>query len=134
MVKTKRQHYISRFYLRNFAEPVLSDNLCFYDLRKKQWERRTPNGIGWSKHLLSMIDMDGELNDDFDQFIEREVEVPAVPVIRKLATAGSLDAAERPAVALFMSLTAARSPQMMKSVMEDHLDRLSQVDEQELEG
>jgi hypothetical protein len=28
----KRQHYIARFYLRNFAEPVLSDNLCVYDI------------------------------------------------------------------------------------------------------
>src|SRR5437870_7108396 len=36
----RRQHFIARFYLRNFAEPMFSDNLCVYDMRKQRWERR----------------------------------------------------------------------------------------------
>ena len=74
---TERQHFVSRFYLRNFAEPMYSDNLAVYDVRKGKWEERTPNGVGWSKHLFSEIQMDGTWTADFDKFLEQAVEVPA---------------------------------------------------------
>jgi hypothetical protein len=36
MAKTnQKQHYIARFYLRNFAEPLFSDKLQFFDLKKE---------------------------------------------------------------------------------------------------
>jgi Protein of unknown function (DUF4238) len=66
----KRQHFIARFYLRNFAEPMFSDNLCVYDMRKRRWERRTPDGVGWSPHLCSLIDMHGKRTDEFDQYLK----------------------------------------------------------------
>ena len=47
----RRQHFIARFYLRNFAEPMFSDSLCVYDLRKRRWEKRSPEGVGWFPHL-----------------------------------------------------------------------------------
>lgn len=131
---TRRQHYIARFYLRNFAEPVFSDSLCVYDLQKHCWERRTPNGVGWFPHLCSMIAMDGSRTDEFDKFLNREVENPAAPAMRKLATGEELDSDERSAVALFIALTAARSPQMMNTVMQGHLDRMSEAGREELEG
>ena len=130
----KRQHYIARFYLKNFAEPIFSDNLCVYDLQKHCWEERTPNGVGWFPHLCSMIDMDGSRTDDFDKFLNREVENPAAPAMKKLATGEVLDSSERSAVALFIALTAARSPQMMNTAMQGHLDRLPEADREELEG
>jgi hypothetical protein len=47
----KRQHFIARFYLRHFAEPMFSDSLSYYDMKQQRWERRTPDGVGWFKHL-----------------------------------------------------------------------------------
>jgi hypothetical protein len=47
----KRQHFLARFYLRNFAEPMFSDNLCVYDVREARWHRRTTAGVGWFPHL-----------------------------------------------------------------------------------
>lgn len=129
----RRQHFIARFYLRNFAEPVFSDSLCVYDMRKRRWERRTPEGVGWFPHLCSMIDMEGNRTDGFDQYLKVNVEDPAAPALKKLATGRTLDTNERSAVALFMALTAARSPELMGSVMMDHLSNLAAHDRAELD-
>jgi hypothetical protein len=130
---TKRQHFIARFYLRNFAEPMFSDNLYVFDIRKQQWERRTPYGVGWFPHLCSMIDMEGNRTDDFDQFLKHHIEDPAAPALQKLAKGGTLDASERAAVALFIALTAARSPDQMNGVITEHLGGLAPLDRSELD-
>lgn len=129
----RRQHYIARFYLRNFAEPLFSDNLCVYDLKKRRWENRSPDGVGWFPHLCSMIDSQGDRTDSFDQFLKTEVEDPAVPVFKKLATGGSLDAADKSAVAGFAALTAARSPEMINGATVSHLGGLHAIDRAELD-
>lgn len=129
----RRQHSIARFYLRNFAEPIHSDNLCVYDIRKRRWERRTPNGVGWFPHLCSMIDMEGNRTDSFDQYFKVNIEDPAAPALKKLITGGALDANERSAVAFFMALTAARSPEVMSGVMANLLGSLTERDRRELD-
>ena len=131
---SRRQHYIARFYLRNFAEPLFSDNLCVYDLRARRWERRTPDGVGWFRHLYSMIEMDGTRTDAFDQYIKLHVEDPAALALKKLATGASLDQADRAAVALFIALTAARSPAMMSSLVDAHVNSLTDDDRAELDA
>src|SRR4051794_31480533 len=100
MAKTNRkQHFVARFYLRNFAEPLFSENICVYDLKRRRWERRTTGGVGWFPHLCSTVNMEGNRTDEFDQFLKRHVEDPAAPALKKLATGGSLDANERSAAA-----------------------------------
>src|SRR5262245_26853559 len=116
----RRQHYIARFYLRQFAEPMFSDNLCVYDMKNRRWGKRSPDGVGWFPHLCSMIDMEGNRTDDFDQFLKRRVEDPAAPALRKLAIGEMIDLGERAAVAHFVALTAARSPEMMNGVITEH--------------
>jgi hypothetical protein len=120
----RRQHFIARFYLRNFAEPMFSENLCVYDIQKRRWEKRSAKGVGWFPHLCSMIDMGGNRTDDFDHFLKEKVEDPSAPALKKLATGGTLDPGERAAVALFIALTAARSPEMMSGIVTDHLHGL----------
>src|SRR5436190_7689335 len=134
MPKTnQKQHFIARFYQRNFAEPRFSDNLRVYDMRKGRWERRTPDGVGWFRHLCSMIDMQGNRTDEFDRFLKNRVEDPVVPVLKKLATGEPLDADERSAVAFFVALTAARSPQVMNGVMTEYLGSRTSADHSELD-
>jgi hypothetical protein len=72
-----------------------------------------------------MIDMEGNRTDEFDQFLKQQIEDPAAPALRKLATGGTLDLGERAAVAFFIALTAARSPNTMNGVMTEHLDGLA---------
>jgi hypothetical protein len=80
-----------------------------------------------------MVDMEGNRTDDFDQFLKQQVEDPAAPALRKLATGGTLDPAERAAVALFLALTAARSPNMMNGVVTEHLEGLAPAARAELD-
>lgn len=129
----RRQHFIARFYLRNFAEPIFSDNLCVYDMRKQRWEPRTPDGVGWFPHLCSMIDMDGKRTDDFDQRLKLNVEDPAAPALKKMATGDTVDNNERSVIALFIALTAARNPEMMNHVMGDYVASRSPSESAELE-
>ncbi len=107
---------------------MFSDDLCVYDMRMRRWDKRTPNGVGWYPHLYSMFDLTGKRTDDFDQFLKLNVEDPAAPALKKLATGVTLNANERSAVALFMALTAARSPELMNSVMTAHLNDLGAND------
>lgn len=129
----RRQHFIARFYLRNFAEPMFSDRLCVYEMRKQRWESRSPDGVGWFPHLCSMIDMEGNRTDEFDQFLKQQVEDPAAPALRKLATGGTLDGNEQAAVALFVALTAARSPDIMSGVSAEHVGGLTSAARAELD-
>jgi hypothetical protein len=59
------------------------------------------------------------------------VEVPATPALKKLAVGETLDASERPAIALFLALTAARNPQLMNSVMDEHLEKFPEGNREE---
>ncbi len=129
---TRRSHFIAQFYLRNFAEPMFSDNLCFYDLRKQRWESRTPKGFGWFPHLYSLFDVVGIRTDSFEKLLSKQVEDPAAPALKKLATGESLDDGERSAVALFVALTAARSPEMMNEVVTAHIEKLTSADRDNL--
>jgi hypothetical protein len=80
-----------------------------------------------------MIDLEGTRTDDFDQFLKQQVEDPAAPALRKLAVGGTLDPGERAAVALFIALTAARSPEMMNGVVTEHLVGLAPAARAELD-
>jgi len=122
---TKRQHFIARFYLRNFADPMFSENLQVYDIKKKRWERRTPDGVGWFKHLCSTVESDGSRNDNFDKFLEENVEQPAVGPMKRLAMADSVVPADRPAIAKFIALTAARNPDMINGILGEQLLKAS---------
>ena len=85
-------------------------------------------------HGASRFHMDGNRTDDFDKFLKREVEDPAAPELKKLAKEKVLDDPnKRPAVALFIALTAARSPQFMNNVKVKYRDNLSRADHIELE-
>jgi hypothetical protein len=129
----KEQHYISRYYLRHFAEPIFSDNLQVFDFAKRRWERRTPAGVGWSPHLCSVIDMEGRRTDEFDQFLKRHVEDPAAPALKALATGQVLNDEQRAGVAMFIAITAARSPTMMGDALGAHIDCLTLAERAELD-
>ena len=118
---SRRQHFIARFYLRNFAEPMFSDKLLVYTREAGCWEDRTPNGIGWFPHLLSVISNAGKRTDEFDQFFKRQVEDPAAPALKKMAEGQCVNDRERSAIAVFIALTAARSPDLLGATRNEYL-------------
>ncbi len=121
---TRRQHFIAQFYLRNFADPIFSDALWYYDLKKRSWEQRSPRGVGWFPHLCSIYDQEGRRTDEFDKYMKTTVEDPAAPALKKLALRGDLLAGEQQAVALFIALTALRSPKRIEDLLKHYRESL----------
>lgn len=80
-----------------------------------------------------MIDDQGTRTDAFDQFLKLNVEDPAVPAMKRLAAGEVLEGDERFLVASFIALTAARSPDLMTTVIDEHLHSLAEPDRAELD-
>jgi hypothetical protein len=130
---TRRSHFVAQFYLRNFAEPIFSSNLCVYDIEKQRWDNRTPRGVGWFPHLYAMFDESGSRTDRFEKFLSQQIEDPAASALNRLATGETLESSGRSAIALFIALTAARSPEMMDDVVKTHIEKLAYAEREELD-
>ena len=118
----KRQHFLARLYLRNFADPMHGKKLCVYEFRKQKWDcERTPEGIGYRLHNCSFIDNDGKKNDELDQFITKEIEPPAIRGIKSLADGRDLSDQDKRPVARFIAYTQARLPGNMDAVLKQHV-------------
>jgi len=123
-----RQHFVSQFYLKQFADPMFTKNLQVFLCRSGKWEPKSPKQIGWSPHLTSYYGEDGILTDAFDLFVTRSIEEPAATVMKKLAVGDEISEQERAIAAMFISLTAARSPTLLKSVIDDHVTTMNEAD------
>jgi len=123
-----RQHFVSQFYLKQFAAPMFSKNLQVFLCSTGKWEPKSPKQIGWSPHLTSYYSNDGRLTDEFDLFITRTVEEPAAPVMKKLAVGSEITEEERAIAAMFISITAARSPKLLRNVLADHITKMTDKD------
>ncbi|MCH8824805.1 MAG: DUF4238 domain-containing protein [Planctomycetes bacterium] len=135
MAGSRRHHFIAQFYLRNFAEPLYSDNIQVYDRTTCRWERRTPRGVAWFPHLYAMFDERGERTDDFEAFLGEHVENAAAPALRHAAEfPDSLSQNHREAIALFIGVTAVRTPTMMDVTQEAYISSLPTRDLKDLDA
>lgn len=124
MARSRRHHYIAEFYLRNFTEH-LGRNLFVYDRKTQKWDKRTPKGVGWFPHLYSMFNDYGEKTDDFEKFLSHHIETPIAPIMKKAAIMpDALTKEERESVAMFIGITAARTPSMMKGTLDQYFSEL----------
>jgi hypothetical protein len=125
MGKSRRHHYIAEFYLRNFTEPMFGRNLFVYERKTHKWDPRTPKGIGWFPHLYTMLDDFGERTTYFEKFLADHIETPIAPIMKKAATAPEqLTHIERENIAMFIGVTAARTPSMVKETLDEYFDDL----------
>ncbi|HUW81656.1 MAG TPA: DUF4238 domain-containing protein [Phycisphaerae bacterium] len=135
MVRSRRHHYIAQFYLRNFANPLFSDKIHVYERASGCWQKRTPRGVGWFPHLYSMLNQHGERTDDFERFLSEHIETPAGTSLRRAAQfPESLSRQEREAVAMFMGITAARTPAMMGVTVQAYFDSLPTTEVNDLDA
>jgi hypothetical protein len=136
--KSKRQHYLSQFYLRNFANPMGSKNLNVYFRNNGKWVTRTPKRIGWKSHQLTIVDDNGNYTDKYDRFITENIESPAAPIIQSISTAKNanlhdLSEEEIHLISMFISVIATRSPSLMESAFKSYTDSLATTTKKELE-
>ena len=87
MADSSRHHHNPEVLLKQFAEPMLSDNIRLFEKKTGRWntDRRTPYGVGWSRHLYSAVDNSGKRHDRFEQFLSKHVDDHCAAVLKKAA-------------------------------------------------
>lgn len=133
MGNSRQHHFLAQCYLCNFAQPIFSKQLRVYRRDTQCWKPVAPRGIAWVPHLYQMITDAGESTDAFEKFLGREVESPAAPALKKAALGFPLSDAERAALALFLAITAARTPNMMATCLDKCLVDLTDEERDHVE-
>lgn len=109
----KRQHFLPRFYLDNFARDGL---VAVFDRDGNEIRRQQPNNTAVIGHFYTMTDADGRRRFEIEALLA-EYESKAKPVIEKLvAGAAKLSADERSDLSIFIALAAMRTPEMVNSL------------------
>lgn len=108
----KRQHYLPRFYLDGFAKDGL---MSVYDREKNEVRRQQPRNTTVIGHFYTMGDAQGRRRYEIEALLP-EYEGKASPVIKKLAANGTVTADERTDLAIFVTLGAMRTPDIVDSL------------------
>lgn len=106
----RNNHYISRCYQRNFADPVGTENIFCFRRSYQRWVSKSSKGIGWLRDLYTTTDEEDVETDEFEDFLQF-IENHVAPVLRKQGEDPQpLSSDERYAIAYFTALLISRSP------------------------
>lgn len=130
-MRTRRNHYAPAAYLRGWANE--SDKVQTYALlvphaNVPRWKERSPENIAYRADLYTSVS-GGTESDEFEQWITREVEEPALEPLRKVradqeVTHDGIYRLARYALALDLRTPASYKEWLARtgSVLERHLD------------
>jgi hypothetical protein len=106
----RRHHYVTRAYLELFLEPGDKHLYC-YGRKRNEPFRNTPENLANIRDFYSFRRPDGGIDCSLETRIEREIETPGIPLIRKLASGkANLSHADRTKVAKLIALQSVRVP------------------------
>jgi len=110
MSTSKRNHFISQFYLKNFTD----NNNKFYQYNKinKVFDPDaaiTPNGVCWKKNFYIFIDKDDKKNDAIETILQKN-EDKARNIIEKIKQLEEIIDKDLPELLIFMCLLKYRIP------------------------
>nr|WP_320144107.1 DUF4238 domain-containing protein [uncultured Cohaesibacter sp.] len=109
--RTKRQHFVPRFYLRNFCDA--DGYIWTHDSRCGDARRSTPENTGFETNIYSPLAEDGERFDEIEGFLA-DVESSAAPLLTRLGNGEQLDADEKVTISLFIASMFVRSPAQIR--------------------
>ena len=114
MTAAKDQHFLPKFYLRQFVDPDtppgMKPYVWLYDLAERRWRKRAPKNVALLRHYYAF-------RDEYDQLINviepnlATVESLGAILIRKLAARKPLAEREQQHFSLFVALLTVRTPQ-----------------------
>lgn len=119
----KRQHFLPRFYLENFSTNGL---VAVYDRIQDTVRLQQPVNTGVIGHFYTMEDAEGRKRFELEHLLS-EYESKARPVIDKLAARGDINADERSDLAIFIALSAIRTPDIVDSLKASNSDMVTHV-------
>jgi hypothetical protein len=109
MARPKQQHYVTRAYLDGFLAPDANQLVC-YARNGKTFPRGTRD-IAKERNFYAFKNEDGEWDDSLEETIERTIETPGLPILKKLAKGDTrLNWGERTTLALLVAMQEMRTP------------------------
>jgi hypothetical protein len=106
----RRHHYVTKAYLDGFLEPGANHLFCYGRKRAEPFPN-TPVNLANIRDFHSFKRPDGSIDCNLETQIEREIESPGIPLIRRLASGKvNLDHTQRFAVATLIALQSVRVP------------------------
>jgi len=109
--RTKRQHFVPRFYLNNFCNE--DGYIWTHDSRQGEARRSTPENTGFETNIYSPEVEDGNRFDEIEEFLAK-IEGAAAPLLLRLLNSEKLDADEKAAMSLFIASMFVRSPAQIR--------------------
>ena len=120
----RRHHYLTKAYLDGFLEPDAKQLFC-YMRRKSEPFATTPVNLANIRDFHSFKRPDGSIDTSLETQIEREIETPGIPLLRKLALGKvNLDYQQRSLVARLVALQNVRVPYERSFMDQNNIDFL----------
>lgn len=109
MPNPKQHHYVAKAYLDGFLPPNATQLVCYG--RRGISFRKSPDELGKRRKYYSIRNDDGSWDDTQEELIERTIEKPGLPVIKKLSSGNTrLTWEERRALSLYIAFQEYRTP------------------------
>jgi len=106
----RRHHYVTKSYLEGFLEPGEQTLWC-YGRKKMQPFRASPDKLANIRDFHSFRRADGTIDFSLETLIDKEIESPGMPVIRKLTRGKTnLDFSQRWILSRLIALQNVRVP------------------------
>jgi hypothetical protein len=122
--RTKKQHFVPRFYLANFCDE--DGYLWTHDSRRGEARRTTPENTGFETNIYSPEMEGGERFDEIEETLAK-IEDVAAPLIKRLLKCEPLDAGDKADMALFMGAMFVRSPAQIRQFAKQMGDMASWI-------
>lgn len=116
MTKKRRHHYIPRFYLEGFIDPVNEPYIWIYEKGNPTVRRATIDDIAVQKDYYSFIDIHGKKDTETYEDALAEVESKLAPAIKKIKDHENLTNEDKGAFAVFLGLTLTRVPNFRENI------------------
>lgn len=111
MADYKEQHYLAKFYLKHFLDPMKDGHLWVYRDGERFWKSRGFNTVAWQPYLYSRQTQTGKRDHSLETEFLGQAETRIAPVLKKLADGNSMLAnEERVTIATMVALWIRRVP------------------------
>lgn len=111
MSRTKKQHFIPRFYLSNFVDDA--GLVWTHDSQQDSLRRTSPEKTGFETNIYTPVDEDGNRVELIETTLA-EIESCAAPILNKLSSCEALDPVEKSDFSAFLATMFARSPSQLR--------------------
>jgi hypothetical protein len=106
----RRHHYVTKAYLEGFLEPGKPHLYCYGRKRSEPFQN-TPINLANIRDFHSYKRADGSIDCSLEARIEKEIESPGIPILRRLVSGKTnLDYGQRVALARLVALQSIRVP------------------------